>query len=342
MKHPFRHVSSFKFHVSLCVNKNKQGMILVMVVLITSAILAVGLGIFSSVFNQLRSASETKYSFNALYAADQGMERTLYLDRKAAGGPLCSGAVIDAIPDVDCYILTDFPVGNSACVTARVSKDIKCDETAEAGWTRIRSTGKYQCSSGELAVKRAFCLNYQAALVGGDTLLFFAATDSSLTANKYRYVAFYNPVAPAHTWVAGDKVEYDVYIDTNIAGLGGIDIYNTAGSPLYFRGVAGWVDQNGISGHPSANISSFAFQNWYHRIFTVPASKVGASVDLFDVAAEFDPASTSGTAYYDNVVIRDAGGTIVETIYESGAPLQDVIHLNAAYASHILNVAPAP
>lgn len=331
-------------------------MILVMVVLITSAILAVGLGIFSSVFNQLRSAGETKYSFNAFYAADRGAERTLYLDRVAAGGPLCFGATIDGIGDIDCYTLgapppiavpgdtfpNGFPVGNNACVTVRVSKDIKCDDTEETGWTRIRSAGMYQCGSGELAVKRAFCLAYQAALVGGDTLFFSATTNGSATANKYRYVAFYNPAGPAHIWAAGDTVEYDIYIDTNIAGIGGIEIYNTTGSPLYFRGVAGWADQNGISGHPGSDISSLAFQQWYHRILTVPAAKVGASVDLFDVAAEFDPASTSGSAYYDNIVIRDAGGTVVETIYESGAPLQDVIHLNAAYASHILDVAPAP
>lgn len=158
----------------MSMKQNENGMILVMVVLITSAILAVGLGIFSSVFNQLRTASETRYSFNALYAADRGIERTLYLDRVA--GPLCPGVVIDGVPDVDCYKLGTpddpvypggFPVGNNACVTVRVGKDIKCDNAAEAGFTRIRSTGLYQCGSGELGVKRAFCLSYQPAASSG-------------------------------------------------------------------------------------------------------------------------------------------------------------------------------
>lgn len=139
--------------------KDEQGMILVMVVLITSAILAVGLGIFASVFNQLRSASETKHSFNAFYAADYGVERTLYLDR--AAGPLCPGITVDSVADVNCYVLTDFSAGNNACVTVRVSKDITCDGIAEASSTRIISTGLYQCGSGEFGVKRAFCLNYQ-------------------------------------------------------------------------------------------------------------------------------------------------------------------------------------
>lgn len=142
-------------------NFKEAGMILIMVVLITSAILAVGLGIFAGVFNQLRSAGETRFSFNALYAADHGLERTLYLDRVA--GPLCPGAVADGAGDIDCYALADFPIGNNACATVRVSKDIKCDETEEAGWTRIRATGLYPCGSGELGVKRAFCLQYQPA-----------------------------------------------------------------------------------------------------------------------------------------------------------------------------------
>lgn len=321
-----------------------------MVVLITSAILAVGLGIFSNVFNQLRSAGETKYSFNAFYAADYGMERTLYLDRVAVGGPLCPGATIDGVGDIDCYTRgtasdpeypNGFPIGNNACVTVRVSKDIKCDETEEAGWTRVRSTGLYQCGSGELAVKRAFCLAYQAASAN-DVLWFSALTNGSATVNKYRYVTFYNPAPPAHTWVAGDKIEYDVYLDTDIDGIGGIDIYNTSGSPLSFRDVAGWTDQNGISGHPSADISSFAFQQWYHRIFTVPAVKVGARVDLFDVVAEFNTANTTGTAYYDNIVIKDISGAVVETIYESGSPLENTQHLDSAYASHSLDVAQGP
>lgn len=141
--------------------QNEKGMILVMVVLIASAILAVGLGIFTSVFNQLRSASETKYSLNAFYAADRGIERTLYLDRVA--GPLCPGVTTYDANNPYCYTLADFSVGGNACVTVRVSKGIQCNLTEERGWTRIQSTGLYQCDSGELGVKRAVCLNYQPA-----------------------------------------------------------------------------------------------------------------------------------------------------------------------------------
>lgn len=325
--------------------KNQQGMILIMVVLITSAILAVGLGIFSSVFNQLRTASETRYSFNALYAADTGIERTLYLDRVI--GPLCSGAVIDGIPDEDCYVRgtasdpehpNGFPVGNNACVTVRVSKDIKCDDTAEVGFTRVRSTGLYQCGSGELGVKRAFCLSYQPT-VQNDVLQFSATTNASATANKYRYARFYT--SSGFIWAAGDTVEYGVYLDTNIAGLGGIEIYNT---DLTFFRSSGWVDQNVVTGHPGGDISAQAFQTWYTRILTVQpgSSMIGKTADFFDVAAEFDAPNTTGIAYYDNIVVKDSSGAIKATIYQSGTPAENTQHLNSAYASHALDVAPSP
>lgn len=313
---------------------HKKGMILVMVVLITSAILAVGLGIFASAFNQLRTASETRYSFNALYAADRGAERTLYLDRVA--GPLCPGVAIDGVPDVDCYVLTDFPVGNNACVTVRVSKDIKCDNAAEADFTRIYSTGLYQCGSGELGVKRAFCLNYR-PIAQNDVLQFSATTDSSAVANKYRYIRFY--VSSGLIWAAGDTVEYDVYLNTNIAGLGGIEIYNT--DATFFRG-SGWTDQNGIAGHPAGDISAQAFQMRYSRILTVPAGMIGKTADFFDIAAEFDAPNTIGIAYYDNIVVKDSFDAVKAAIYQSGVPAENTQHLNSAYASHSLDVAPAP
>lgn len=187
-------------------NSQKTGMILVMVVLITSAILAVGLGIFSSVFNQLRSASETKYSFNAFYAADHGMERTLYLDRIA--GPLCEGVNTGPEADVNCYTLADFAVGNNACVTVRVSKDIKCNETEEAGWTRVRSTGLYQCSSGELGVKRAFCLNYQAAAAQSAS---FQESGGLVQGETEDFDSNISQGAPQHDWMP----------DTFVAGYSG-------------------------------------------------------------------------------------------------------------------------
>lgn len=185
----------------LCKKKNQEGMILVMVVLITSAILAVGLGIFSSVFNQLRTASETRFSFNAFYAADRGMERTLYLDRVV--GPLCPGVTIDGTPDENCYILSDFDVGNNACVTVRVSKDIQCSGAAGAGLTRVQSTGLYQCGSGELGVKRAFCLNYQPTSASGASFTESGGLVSGEAEGFYQNVS---QGAPLHNWVEGSAV----------------------------------------------------------------------------------------------------------------------------------------
>src|SRR4030095_14337692 len=95
-----------------------------------------------------------------------------------------------------------------------------------------------------------------------DDVLRFRVT--SLGGRMYDYYRFSNA---ARTLQSGDFIEYDVYLHAAMPGVGGIDI-NAGG--IYFRDQAGWVDQNGLSGHPAADLRGYAYGRWYHRRLPVP------------------------------------------------------------------------
>ena len=61
--------------------KGTKGFTLLLMVVLLSAFLSIGLGISNILFGQIIISGQAGRSFEALYAADHGMERTLYLDR---------------------------------------------------------------------------------------------------------------------------------------------------------------------------------------------------------------------------------------------------------------------
>ena len=123
----------------------REGITLLLVIILLSAIMSVGLGIFNVVIGELRISGEVSDSFIAFYAADQGIERTLYQDRVLHS--------ICATPGQDCFTDTDVPVESQACYTARVSK--------VASTTDIVVAGQYRCGPNpSRVVKRGFELTY--------------------------------------------------------------------------------------------------------------------------------------------------------------------------------------
>jgi len=70
--------------------KQKDGAILLLVVIILTAIFSISIGVFGVIIGQV-SASETFENSNiAFYAADQSIERTLYRDRQENDFPCAS------------------------------------------------------------------------------------------------------------------------------------------------------------------------------------------------------------------------------------------------------------
>ena len=127
--------------------KSEKGITLLLVVVLLSAILSIGVGIFNIVFGELMIATELADSFRALYAADQGIEWTLYRDRQkreicpSARGPECV------------FEERDVRTQSGGLYSVRVSKSGGATEITVAGQSRegVR-TG--------LVVKRGFRVSY--------------------------------------------------------------------------------------------------------------------------------------------------------------------------------------
>ena len=115
----------------------------------------------------------------------------------------------------------------------------------------------------------------------------------------------------------GDILEYDVYLETNVAGIGGIDLRFTDNT--YARDVPGWIDQNGISCHPNRDLTSYAYGKWFHRACKIPSGLNGKVIDWVDLVNELD-ANTAISAYYDNFIIKNNNGTVKNTIHTQGDP----------------------
>jgi len=131
------------------------------------------------------------------------------------------------------------------------------------------------------------------------------AVNTTGSSNKYVYHEISDK---SYTFQSGDYIEYDVQILNNISGAGGIEIVNTDNTN--FRNAIGWQDQNGITGHPAGDISSRAYNVWYHRKLAVPSSMIGKTSSKWDLVGENDEASLNYKAQYENIVITDGNGNV--------------------------------
>jgi hypothetical protein len=126
---------------------------------------------------------------------------------------------------------------------------------------------------------------------------------SVTTGNGYTYC---NIPITSYTVQAGDYMEYDIYLPNNTPALG-TDIQFSNGN---LRD-SGATDQNGITAHPSADLSSYAGGKWYHRKIPITSSTggstIGTSLTALNVVCEQDTLGTY-TAYYKNYAITDGKG----------------------------------
>lgn len=122
----------------------KQGITLLLVIILLSAIMSISLGIFNIVMGELRISGEISDSFIAFYAADQGIENILYLDRNAR--------TICQTPGPNCFTEAK-DVESGGCYAARASKI--------GSTTDIVVAGQYRCGPNPgRVVKRGFELVY--------------------------------------------------------------------------------------------------------------------------------------------------------------------------------------
>ena len=130
----------------LKIENSREGITLLLVIVILSALLSISLGIFSVVFNEIQISGAVNDSFVALYAADQGIERTLWRDR--VGTPLCNPTLGQCVASETSAILTA-----GGCYVMNAVKN--------SGDTTITVVGQYRCgTSSARVVKRGFQLTY--------------------------------------------------------------------------------------------------------------------------------------------------------------------------------------
>ena len=127
--------------------KDREGVTLLIAIILLAAFLSISLGILNILLGQIVIGINESESFHAFYSSDIGMERTLYRDREIniCGTTDCGtgGAFID-VPDSGCYqVVVDI---SASCTTV--------------GQRCITVTGRYQCDGRERYVDRTFTLAY--------------------------------------------------------------------------------------------------------------------------------------------------------------------------------------
>lgn len=173
----------------------------------------------------------------------------------------------------------------------------------------------------------------------GDMLRF--QVNNTATTPHYYYQKF---STAAYTFSSGDYLEYDVYLNDNTAGFGGVEVVATDGT--YCRDQSTFIDQNGLSGHPGTNITAYAYGTWYHRQLPIPANMIGKTSNEWDLASEATTNSVSLSALYDNVVITTANGSVKKVIFkyqaDSNVNTQGTWASNATGSMLYLNYDPKP
>ncbi len=131
-------------------SENNKGITLLLVVVILSALLSTSFGIFNVLYGEILISGEVKDTLNALYAADEGIEKVLYLDRQSPS--LCAGS-----EGPNCVTFTKPDTGNG-CYTATVGKG---PGACGAGLnTCAVSIGTSQCVAPRRIIKRSFQISY--------------------------------------------------------------------------------------------------------------------------------------------------------------------------------------
>lgn len=162
----------------------------------------------------------------------------------------------------------------------------------------------------------------------GEDALDLAFTLVGTGGNTYHYAALSG--ITSYTFQAGDVLEYDVYWPARRLGPQRIAVdLSTAAAVLRDSGA---VDQNGLSAHPSIDLSARASGKWYSRAIPIPASFQGAAITNYVVASEYDaPAGPNSIVrgFLRNLRITNGAGTVRKAIWTGGAAPAVTTHISS-------------
>lgn len=141
------------------INKKKRnrGISLLLVVLVMSTLFSIGVGIANTVFGYLKLSGEAADSYISFFAADESIERVLYLDRiKYAATGIC--VAMGNNFGNDCYTNSGDVSGAGGNVPTGCF-NLAVDQTPVN--TNILASGQYRCgANASRVVKRAFEVLY--------------------------------------------------------------------------------------------------------------------------------------------------------------------------------------
>ena len=131
--------------------RKEKGISLLLTVFLLSLMLSISLGIFDIIYSELILSGDIRSSFFALYAADEIVEKTVYLDR-------ISRQVCKTL-STDCWVTALAAASNNACNSVKVTKN------SGTGFTEILGLGQYPggtpCdTTSPLLTKRSFFFKY--------------------------------------------------------------------------------------------------------------------------------------------------------------------------------------
>jgi hypothetical protein len=120
---------------------------------------------------------------------------------------------------------------------------------------------------------------------------------------------FINLIEINYTVEEGDVLEYDVWLSIDERGWGHVDGEGVQGGDggSNWRDRQGYEDQNGVRMHADEDITEWAFNQWFRRVFTLP--EPGVTVQWFQIAIHpnNDNLVYSGYVLYKNIVITNNG-----------------------------------
>lgn len=139
-------------------SSSENGITLLLVILVLSALMTVSLGIFNVSFIELRISGDFSNSLRALDVSDQLVELALYKDRVQQSicttpGENCYVGCITGSADCSSPTETFAALPNGACGRVTISR--------LGGQTTLESLGQFDCNSGSLRVaRRSFLVIY--------------------------------------------------------------------------------------------------------------------------------------------------------------------------------------
>lgn len=142
---------------------------------------------------------------------------------------------------------------------------------------------------------------------------FAAACVNTNTATTYDAYYYQNIYSTEITIASGDQLAFDCYLE-GPAYESSIDAVLSNGT--FLRNISPTiVDQNGLALNPTANLSGYANNQWYHRVFSLNAI-AGQSITSVQVAFQSN-VEGSYTSFFRNIHILDSYGNIKEIIYDA-------------------------